>query len=264
MRSSWNGALKVGLLVMPVKLYKATETNDYDLHQIHKEDGARIEYRRFCTLDGMEVPYEDVGRGKEIGDRMIQLSVEDIDSLSSGSKVIDVDLFVHAGELDVTGFGDSYYIEPDKIAYPVYVLLRQQIKASGRVGIAAFSMREKSRDSLAVLRAYGDVLILQRMAWPSEIRVPAFPVLDQDVTITEQQRELARQLIDTLSAPWVPEDHRSVYGEKFNALIKAKLEGAPPPEPTTPAQQAAVQDIGAVLKASIEEANKTKKEDDAA
>ena len=265
MRSSWNGALKCGLLVMTVKLYKATEVNDYDLHQIHKADGGRLKYRRFCELDGMEIPYEDVGKGKEIGDRMIQLTEEDLDKLTGfATKVVDIALFIHAGEVDVTGFGDAYYIEPDKVGLHAYTLLRQQIKASGRVGVATFAMREKSRDSLAIVRAYKDVLILQRMAWPEEIREPAFPVLDQDVTVTDSERELARQLIDALSAPWRPEEHRSRYGEAFKELIKAKIEGSPPPEPPTPAQQAAVQDIGEVLKASVAAAKKEKKEDDAA
>lgn len=259
MRSSWNGALKVGLLVFPVKLYRVTEDNEYELHQIHKKDSARVQYRRFCTLDGEEVPYDELGKGKEVGDLMLPMTDEDMAKLSAfAGRVVDVSEFIQLAEVDFTAFGDAYYIEPDGPAtVHVYTLLRQQIKASGRVGVATFSMR--SKDSLAVIHARGKMLILQRMAWPSEVREPAFKFLAEEVVITDMERDLARQLVDTMSGPWQPEKHRSRYGEAFTALIQAKLEGTPPPEPPPAAKQEAIKDIGAVLTAAIQ-AEKEKKE----
>lgn len=258
MRSSWNGMLEVGLLAIPVKLYRATEDNEYALNQIHKKDGGRIKYVRECAFCEQPVAYEDVGKGKEIGGQMIQLTDADLEKLPlPGAKAVRIDRFIHVDEVDLTAFGDAYYIEPEDISVRIYALLRQQIKASGRVGVATFAMR--SKDTLAVIRARGKMLILQRMAWPAEVREPAFKFLAQEVQISDVERELARQLIETMAGPWEPDKYRSQYGDALNALIQSKIEGTPPPEPPPAAKQAAVQDIGAVLTASIQ-AEKEKKE----
>lgn len=260
MRSSWNGMLQVGLLAIPVKLYRATEDNEYALNQIHRQDGGKIRYVRECADCGKTVPYEDVGKGKLVGGQMITLTDEDLDSLPvPGARVIDVGCFISINEVDLTAFGNAYFIEPEEATVRIYALLRQQIKASGRVGVAVFAMRTK--DSLAIVRARDKMLILQRIAWPAEVRVPAFSFLDQEVTVTETERNLASQLIDTMTRPWQPENYRSAYGDAMSALIKAKLEGTPTPEPPSPARQAATQDIGAVLQASIDAAKEKRGEE---
>jgi len=262
MRSTWNGALAVGLLVTPVKLYRITGDDEYAFRQVHKKDGGRIQFRRYCSLDGEEVPYADIGKGKEVGDQMFVLTDEELESLPlPGAKVIAIELFVHAGEIDLSGLGKAYYIEPDPVGLKAYTLLRQQIKASGKVGIARFAMR--SKDCLVVIRAHRKMLILQQLAWPADIREPAFKFLREEVAVTDKERLLAAQLIDTLSGPWDPGAYTSKYGEAVEKLIQAKLAGSPPPEPT-PAQAAAVADIGEVLKASIEAAKAKREEGTAA
>ena len=72
MRSMWKGAVSFGLVMIPVKLYTATETKDIAFRQVHREDGGRIRFRRFCTIDDQEVPYEDVAKGYELADGEIE------------------------------------------------------------------------------------------------------------------------------------------------------------------------------------------------
>lgn len=255
----------MGLLVIPVKLYKATEENEYALNLVHKEDGGKIQFRRFCELDGKEVPFENIGRGKKVGDLMLQMTDAELEKLAMFTdKVVEVTQFISASEVDLTAFGDAYYIEPEGVSVRIYALLRQQIKASGKVGVGTFAMRTGSKDSLCIIRAHRKMLILQRVAWPEEVREPVFGFLDTDVVITDMERELATQLIDTMTAPWKPEEHQSRYGLAFRAIIKAKLEGTPPPEPPPAAQMSAMQDIGAVLTAAIEEQKKSKNKKGAA
>jgi DNA end-binding protein Ku len=255
MRSSWSGSLACGLLVVPVKLYRATDDNEYSFRTIHKEDGGPLNFRRICSVCGEEVAYADAGRGKEVGGQMLVLTDDDLDSLPlPGAKVINMDLFIGIDQLDLTGFGNAYYVEPDDSAVKVYTLLRQAMKTSGKVAVARFAMRVK--DSLAIVRPHGKMLILQLIAWPSAVREPAFKFVREEVTVTDQERGLAAQLIDTMSGPWEPSEYHSKYDAAVKALLQSKQDGAPPPPEPTPQQAAAVTDIGEVLRASIEQVKK--------
>src|SRR5919109_1659964 len=98
MRSIWKGAISFGLVTIPVKLYSATEQGDVAFHQVHREDGGRIRFKRVCTKDGEEVPYSDIAKGYELpGGEMVVLSDEDFSQLPlASSKEIDVLEFVPA------------------------------------------------------------------------------------------------------------------------------------------------------------------------
>src|SRR6266704_7176874 len=82
MRSMWKGAISFGLVMIPVKLYTATETKDIAFRQVHREDGGRIRFRRVCSIDGNEVAYEDVAKGYELPNgEMVVLTDEDLAEL---------------------------------------------------------------------------------------------------------------------------------------------------------------------------------------
>ena len=246
--------LRVGLLVMPCKLYRVTDDDEYTFRQVHKADGGRIQYTRRCTACEQPVAYEDLGKGKEAGGQMIVLTDDELDALPlPGAKVVDIDRFVRIAEVPLSGFGKSYFIEPEAAGIRPYVLLRQQLKTARRVGIARFAMRTK--DSVAVIRPEGSMLILQQLAWPEQIREPDFRFMREEVKVTDVERRLAAQLIDTMSDTWEPAKYTSEYAAAIDQIVKARLEGNPPPEPP-PAKQAAVEDIGAVLLASVEAAKK--------
>src|SRR5688572_5527312 len=102
MRSIWKGAISFGLVTIPVKLYAATEQRDVSFHQVHREDGGRIRYRRVCTKDGQEIPYSDIAKGYELpGGEMVVLTDEDFAALPlSTSRRIDVLQFVPLDQVD--------------------------------------------------------------------------------------------------------------------------------------------------------------------
>src|SRR3954470_12912667 len=82
MRSIWKGAISFGLVSIPVKLYSATEEKDVSFHQVHREDGGRIRYKRVCQIDGEEVPYSDIAKGYELSSgEVVVLTDEDFADL---------------------------------------------------------------------------------------------------------------------------------------------------------------------------------------
>src|SRR6476661_818181 len=138
MRAIWKGAVSFGLVSIAVKLYSATEEKDIRFHQVHRTDGGRIKYQRTCAIDVLE--------------------------------------FVPAEQIDPILFAKAYYLEPEGQAAKPYVLLRDALQDADRVAIVKIALRQ--REQLATLRVREDVLVLNTMLWPDEVRAVDFPFLD--------------------------------------------------------------------------------------
>ncbi|WP_084957500.1 Ku protein [Thermoactinospora rubra] len=270
MRSIWKGAISFGLVTIPVKLYSATEQKDVTFHQVHREDGGRIRYKRVCTKCGEEVPYADIAKGYELATgEIVVLTDEDFEDLPlSTSRRIDVLQFTAADQIDPIYFAKSYYLEPDAEGAKPYVLLRNALESSGQVAVVKVALRQ--RESLATLRVRDGVFVLETMLWPDEIRRPDFEFLDEDVEVRAQELRMAESLIATMEADFDPEEYHDAYREALQEVIEAKVAGkevvaSPEVEEAGPAV-----DLMAALRASVEAAKrergaaaKTKKEEKA-
>src|SRR5437667_4908177 len=115
MRSIWKGAVSFGLVSIAVKLYSATEEKDIRFHQVHREDGGRIKYKRVCAVDGEEVGYDDIAKGYDLGGgEMVILTDEDFAELPlTSSHAIEVLEFVPAEQVDPILYNKAYYLEPE-------------------------------------------------------------------------------------------------------------------------------------------------------
>jgi DNA end-binding protein Ku len=225
MRSIWAGAISFGMVVIPVKLYAATEQRDVAFRQVHREDGGRVQYRRFCTVDGEEVPYADIAKGYELatGD-VVVLTDDDLKELPlATAKRIDVLHFTPAGQLDPILANKAYYLDPEPAGVRAYVLFRDALERSGRVAVAKVAIRQ--REALAALRVRDGVLVLETLLWPDEIRAPDFKFLDEDVDIRTQELKMAASLIDTMTEDFDPSLYKDAYREALEALVQAKIEG---------------------------------------
>ncbi len=225
MRSIWRGAISFGLVTVPVKLYSATEQKDVTFHQVHRDDGGRIRYKRVCTVDGEEIPYSDVAKGYELATgEMVVLTDEDLEDLPlSTSRRIDVLQFAPAEQIDPIYFAKSYYLEPDAEGVKSYVLLRNALERSGQVAVVKVALRQ--RESLATVRVRDGVFVLETMLWPDEIRRPDFGFLDEDIEVRAQELRMAESLITTMEADFDPAEHRDTYREALQEVIEAKIEG---------------------------------------
>jgi DNA end-binding protein Ku len=261
MRSIWKGAISFGLVSIPVKLYSATEEKDVSFHQVHREDGGRIRYKRVCQVDGEEVPYSDIAKGYELpSGEVVVLTDEDFADLPlTTSRAIDVLEFVPLDQVDPLYFAKSYYLEPDGQGAKPYVLLREALENSGRVALVKVALR--SRESLATLRVRDGVFVLEMMLWPDEIRTPEFAFLDEDIDVRQQELKMAESLIESLSGDFEPEQYSDNYREALQALIDAKVEGREVVQPAeSPTDTGTVVDLMAALRASVEAAKQGRAE----
>jgi DNA end-binding protein Ku len=227
MRAIWKGAVSFGLVNVPVRLYAATQEHDIRFHQVHRADGGRIKMKRTCSVDGEEVSYDEIAKGFEADDgRLVVLDDEDLESLPvSSSREIDVVEFVPAEQVDPILFGRSYYLEPDARAVKPYTLLREALAETERVGVVKVALRQ--REALAVLRVRDNVIMLQTLLWPDEVRAPEFDVLDADVELRPQELTMAASLVESLAADFDPDQFEDAYQSAMRELVERKLEGAP-------------------------------------
>ncbi|BAL85576.1 putative Ku70/Ku80 protein [Actinoplanes missouriensis 431] len=263
MRAIWKGAVSFGLVSIAVKLYSATEEKDIRFHQVHRTDGGRIKYQRTCSVDGEVVSYDDIAKGYDIGGgEMVILTDEDFADLPlSTSRAIDVLEFVPADQIDPILFAKSYYLEPEGQAAKPYVLLRDALRDADRVAIVKIAIRQ--REQLATLRVRDDVLILNTMMWPDEVRTPDFGFLDDDIETRPAELAMASSLIDSMAGTFDADDFTDNYRAALQEVIDAKVEGREvvQPEEAEEAPAAAI-DLMAALKASVERARQARSSTD--
>jgi DNA end-binding protein Ku len=261
MRAIWKGAVSFGLVSIAVKLYSATEEKDIRFNQVHRTDGGRIKYKRTCSIDGEEVTYDDIAKGYDIGGgEMVILTDEDFADLPlTTSRAIDVLQFVPADEIDPIMFAKAYYLEPEGQAAKPYVLLRDALSDADRVAIVKIAIRQ--REQLATLRVRDNVLVLNTMLWPDEVRSVDFGFLDEDIETRPAELAMASSLIDSMAGSFKPDEFTDNYRAALQEVIDAKVEGREivAPEEAEEAPAAAV-DLMAALKASVERAKKARGE----
>ena len=260
MRAIWKGAVSFGLVSVPVKLYAATQSHDVSFRQVHASDGGRIRYQRVCSIDGEEVAYADIAKGYETEDgEMVILDEDDLAELpSTSSREIAVEKFVPTEQIDPMLFEKSYYLEPEKAGAKAYALLRQALVEADRMAVVTVALRQ--RTSIAVLRVREDVIVLQTMMWPDEVREPDFSVEAGEVKASETT--MATMLVETLAGDFEPDDLQDDYAGAVEALVRTKIEGGEIQRtPTSTKSSGEVVDLLAALQRSVDAARSSRGED---
>lgn len=258
MRAIWSGAVSFGLVSIAVKAYSATEDKDVRFHQLHRPDGGRIRYRKVCELDGEEVGSNDIVKGYPLDNgQTVLLESSDFDNLPlPTAHTIEVLEFVPESQIDSVRYSKAYYLEP-KTATKPYVLLRDALTDTGVVAVVKVAMRQ--REQLATLRRYEDVLVLNTMKWPDEVRNPHFEVLDEDVTISDKEMDMAKSLIESMTVERFDDSqYHDDYRGALNKLIDAKIAGDETLLEGTTDTGAEVVDLMAALQESVKKAKKSR------
>jgi DNA end-binding protein Ku len=258
-RSIWSGAISFGLVNVPVKLYSAVSRKTVRFHQLHATDGVRIQQKRVCPVDGEEVPYEQIVKGYEIAPgRYVTVTPEELESLDPNkTRTIDIEEFVQLEEIDPIFYDHPYYLLPDKGAAKAYKLLVAAMEDAGKVAIARVVIRQK--ESLVAIRPTGDLLTMETMLFADEVvSRDQFEELGATETTATSERELdmARALIDTLSAEFDPTKYHDTYRERVLELIERKAEGQEIAVQPMTDEPRAVPDLMAALEASVAAAKK--------
>ena len=225
MRSIWKGEVSFGLVNVPVKVYAATEDHDLRARQVDKNDGVRIRYKRVRDDNGEEVEYGDIAKAYDSDEgEMVILTKEDLASLPvEQNHEIEVTEFVPADQVDPVAFDNAYFLEPASRSNRAYILMREALESTDRLAICTFTLRNRTR--LCALRVYKDVLMLQTLLWPDEIRPAILEGLDKEAKVRPQEVKMAASLIETMAADFEPEKYEDDYQNQLKELIEAKAAG---------------------------------------
>ena len=224
-RTMWRGAISFGLVSIPVRVFPATEEKTLRFNQLHDEDHGRIKYQRVCAKCGQEVAFENIVKGYEYEkDRYVVLTDEEIDQVPVRStRAIDITQFVDIDEIDPVYFKKTYYLVPEETGTKAYQLMREALREDDKVGIAKVSFRDK--EHLAALRLMDDVIVLDTMYWPDEIRAREFEELDAKAEVRPKEVQMARSLIENLTEAWDPEQYADEYREALLGIVEKKVAG---------------------------------------
>ncbi len=257
-RAMWKGAVSFGLVNVPVRMYTATSSHDVSFHQVHRADGGRIRYKRTCDACGEEVGYDEIAKGYEAPDgQLVILTDEDLADLPvTASREIEVERFVPAEQIDPMLLEKCYYLEPDKMGLKPYALLREALRAADKMALVHVAIRQRS--TMAVLRVRDDVIVLQTMLWPDEIRRPDFDTLGDASELRPQELAMASSLVDSMTGDYTADEFADDYRDAVQALIAGRLEGGEArPAPAAAAASTGngqVVDLLAALQRSVEAA----------
>lgn len=257
MRAIWKGAISFGLVTIPVGLFTATDNKRPKFRQLRDSDHSAIKYKRVAEKDGEEVPFDNIVKGYEVDKgRYVVFSDEELEAIGKAiAGSVEVVQFVDAAEIDPIYYRSSYYLGPEKSGLKAYKILLGALKAKNMVAIAKVAIRE--RDYLATLRAEDDVIVMETMFWPDEIREPTFEELYEEVTITPEEQKMAEMIIENLSGTFDPAAWHDESREAVEAMAQRKLEGHEVVTPESP-QPTGVVDLMDALRASVE-ATKSKR-----
>ncbi len=256
MRPIWTGAIGFGLVNIPVKLYSATETSNVDLDMLDKKDHSKIKYQRINEKTGKEVNWDNIVKGYDTGNKYVIL--EDADFQKAGAektKLIEITDFVKQEEIDSVYYETPYYLAPEKSGVRPYALLREALLKTGRAGVASFVMRNK--ETLAILRAPDDVIILNRIRFHEEIRTTEELELPAKTTIKPPELKMAIALVEQLSGKFDISGYKDTYNAALMKVINAKAKGKKTTEPVMKIVHSKTADLMEQLKASLGNKRKT-------
>jgi len=222
----WSGTIGFGLVSVPVKVVSATRSQDVRFNQLEEGTGARIRYRKVSDASGEEVPNERIVKGYEV--QPGQYVVVDDDEMKAmapkASRTIEIEDFVELDQIDPLFFENPYYLTPDGNTIKPYKLLVDAMTELRRVAIGRVVMRSKER--LVAIRPVDGVLCLETMRYADEVLPPSSVLPDEEVAeASTKELEMAKQLIDALSADFDPQKYHDEYRETLMGLIEKKAAG---------------------------------------
>jgi DNA end-binding protein Ku len=253
-RPIWSGTISFGLVSVPVKLYSALDRKTVRFHQLSGKTGARIAQKRVDPKTGNEVPYEDIVKGYEIApDRYVMIEPGELDALAPNkTKTIEIEDFVELSQIDPILFDHPYYLAPAPGGAKPYRLLLEAMEETNKVAIARVVIR--SKEQLVAIRPVGDVLVMETMLFADEVRVPERleEMADAaEVKTTKRERDIAKQLVNSLAGEFESDRYRDTYREQVLGLIERKAQGEEITAEAPAAPQTTAPDLMSALQASL-------------
>jgi len=260
MRAIWKGSISFGLVNIPIALYPATRKEELKFRLLRAKDLSPVNYKRVAEKDGKEVPWDEIVKGYEYEKgKYVVLKDEDFQRVDlEATQTVDIQDFVDQEDIDPMFFYKPYYLEPQKGGDKAYVLLRDTLKKTAKVGIAKVVI--KTRQYLAGVKAEDSVLVLELMHFAEELADAGKLNVPKKLEPGKRELDMAKALVDSMSSKWEPEKYRDDYREALMEVIEEKVEAGgeeieekpkKKPRPSTK-----VIDLVSVLQESLEKSRK--------
>jgi DNA end-binding protein Ku len=255
MRSIWKGHIRFSLVTIPIRVYNAIDTAEtIKFNQLHRGCNGPIGYDKKCKKCSMPVANQDIVKGYQYEpEQYVIIEPGDFEQIKlKSTKIIEIEGFVDASEVDPMLYEVPYYAGPDsEVAKKPYALLCEALRESGRVGIGKVVLRE--REDIVLIAPHQGGLVLYRLRYSGEVRsIKDVPELGAKTETDKEQLKLARSLMDTMAVPFAGIEMKDRYTEALREIIDAKIQGR---EIVTVAEEVRpVVDIMTALRQSIEQA----------
>ena len=263
MRAIWKGSISFGLVNIPIALYPATRKEDLRFRLLRAKDLSPVNYKRVAEKDGKEVPWDQIVKGYEYEKgKYVVLKDEDFQRVDlEATQTVDIQDFVKQEEIDPVFFYKPYYLEPQKGGDKAYVLLRETLGKTGKVGIAKVVI--KTRQYLAGVKAENNVLVLELMHFAEELADPDKLHVPKKIELGKREIDMATDLVNSMSSKWDPKKYRDDYREALMEVIEEKVDAGGKELEEKPKKKAPpstkVIDLVAVLQESLNQTKGAKK-----
>jgi DNA end-binding protein Ku len=266
-RPIWTGNLTFGLLNVPVSLMSGERGTDLHFRMLDSRNKAPVRYERVNAETGEEVPWKEIVKAFEYKKgNYVVLEPEDIKSASSENREsVEVEAFVEAADIGPEYFEKPYILVPGKKAEKGYVLLRETLKRTGKVGIARVVIRTREYLSAVIPREHALILVLMRFQ-QELVDAEEFSIPSEDIKhyrISERELSMAEQLIESMTSAWQPDEYKDDFRDRLRQVIEKRMKSkgalASIEEPEAEEAEAAtnVVDFMALLKKSIDTKQRT-------
>jgi DNA end-binding protein Ku len=261
-RAIWKGSISFGLVNIPIALYPATRREELRFRLLRKSDLSPVNYKRVAEKDGKEVSWDQIVKGYEYEKgKYVVLKDEDFERVDlEATQTVDIQDFVDQEQIDPMFFYKPYYLEPQKGGDKAYVLLRDALKESNKVGIAKVVI--KTRQYLAGVKPEDGALVLELMHFADELADPGKLHVPKKTEVGKREINMAKSLIDSMSSKWDPEKYKDDYREALMDVIEEKVEAGGKEikeKPKKAPKPTKVIDLVSVLQKSLDQTGTKKK-----
>jgi DNA end-binding protein Ku len=262
MRAIWKGSISFGLVNIPIALFPATKREELKFRLLRAKDLSPVNYKRVAEKDGKEVAWDEIVKGYEYEKgKYVVLKDKDFQRVDlEATQTVDIKDFVEVEEIDPIFFYKPYYLEPQKGGDKAYVLLREALADTKKIGIAKVVI--KTREYLAGVKPEGDVLILELMHFAEELADPKQLHVPKKIESGKRELDMAKALVGTMSTKWDPEKYHDDYKEALMDVIEEKVEAGGKEieeKPKKASKPTKVIDLVSVLQQSLAQTGGAKK-----
>ncbi|MEA2624851.1 MAG: end-binding protein Ku [Candidatus Binatota bacterium] len=256
----WKGSITFGLVNIPVALHSASEGDDLRFSMLDRHDHSPVGYERVNKKTGKPVAWDDIVKGYKIGGEYVLVTDADFERANvEATHTVQILDFVEGSKIEPIYYDQPYYLVPPKAgskggaAHKGYVLLRETLKRTGKVGVAKVVIR--AREHLAALMVRGPLLLLDLMRFHHQVRQPDAFDLPAEPRLSEGELRMAERLVAEMTSEWNPEQYRDEYRDDLMAMIEKKAAGGEAeeiPETREKRPTSKVVDLMPLLKQSLE------------